>query len=79
MANYGQHEDCYPPGHSRGGPCGPNCPYNSAPKRAPVHHLRKKKGETSCGRATSVALTVTTDKSAVTCTACRDVLNPGTY
>lgn len=28
MANYGQHEDCYPPGHQRGGPCGPNCPYN---------------------------------------------------
>lgn len=28
MANYGEHADCYPPGHSRGGPCGPACPYN---------------------------------------------------
>lgn len=27
MADYGFHADCYPHGHSRGGPCGANCPY----------------------------------------------------
>lgn len=54
MANYGQHADCYPEGHSRGRPCGPGCPYATKPGKSKSPKLTtisgKHKGPYKAGK-----------------------------